>query len=619
MEAHVSQTVTDLAHSCVLCNCVKPVMSYSDHMRVDFDPDGMGKPEDFCMSLSDVMARVREGCTFFEHCLRRLPPSPDPQDWELGFIMVPAAMTPQWVDSEENESSWEDGNDDMEVFALETDPASQDIPNRPLNPEPASKVGWMRQLLKDCEENHTHCGQQSSPSDEMPLRLLAVGPVNATRVFIHEISGENPMRYAALSYPWGQGQDSRFVEQVQTTIDNLQNRLRDGIEVSLLPKTLRDAIWLTRELSIPYLFIDALCITQDDEAHKKIQPERMPGFFSRCTLVFYATRAEHGDSGFLGTRNVEESHGTMFRLPFVLYTGLRPVNCSVFVCEGRISDDNEPLDKRGWAYREERHGPRILRFGPKQTHWQCDEYPLGTNNPIDGGSLFGETPSEIACGDSRGLKFTEETHTAWMGDVEKVSRAKFTCNSDKLPALHSLAEELAAKLGYHMSTDYWDGIWRPDAVRQLQWLVLQPGKKEERSGPSWQWASWESGVHYGSKDERKGRTAHVARTHTRLSLRGFMHKIVVTESWKHQSGCWTIPIGCKAPLCIYWDYQPQPDDVWLLELNKNMYLVSGLVLVEAAHGENIFTRCGLFSINFTGLGEDTSTFPGGICRNVTIF
>lgn len=225
----------------------------------------------------------------------------------------------------------------------------------------------MRQLLKNCEEKHSNCGRQSSLPEERPSRLLAVGKTGDSHVFIRETSDKTSLKYAALSYPWGEGQDKDFVHRVKTTKSNLRDRMRDGILVSTLPKTLQDAIYLTSELSFQYVFIDALCIVQDDDVDKKMEFARLGGYYDCCTLLFYAARAKHGDSGMLGTRDVNDSYGAVFKLPYLrAFSGVEERGC-IFVCDGFVSDDNEPLDERGWAYQENKLSHRKLKFGSKQT------------------------------------------------------------------------------------------------------------------------------------------------------------------------------------------------------------------------------------------------------------
>ncbi len=63
--------------------------------------------------------------------------------------------------------------------------------------------------------------------------------------------------YAALSHCWGMAQPTCLNKD--TVAD-----LMKGVKTDTLPRSFRDAIWLAHELSIPYIWIDRLCILQDD-------------------------------------------------------------------------------------------------------------------------------------------------------------------------------------------------------------------------------------------------------------------------------------------------------------------------------------------------------------------
>lgn len=118
------------------------------------------------------------------------------------------------------------------------------------------------------------------------------------------------------------------------------------------------------------------------------------------------------------------------------------------------------------------------------------------------------------------------------------------------PALHATALTFEAKMGYQMSVDYWDGIWGPDAVRQLQWCVSKPGKKEERSGPSRQWASWEGAVVYGVMLDWGDKVPDSIEldANKTLSVKGAsMASVCVSEGWEDGEGAWITPIEGKAP------------------------------------------------------------------------
>lgn len=67
--------------------------------------------------------------------------------------------------------------------------------------------------------------------------------------------------YIALNYCWGVGKKGYV-----TTKANLSKRKDDGFEATILPMTIRDAIELTRRLRIRYVWVDGICICQDDAA-----------------------------------------------------------------------------------------------------------------------------------------------------------------------------------------------------------------------------------------------------------------------------------------------------------------------------------------------------------------
>lgn len=63
--------------------------------------------------------------------------------------------------------------------------------------------------------------------------------------------------WIALSHCWGK------TIALKTTPQTLWSH-RCRIEWNSLPQTFKDAVLVTRALEVPYLWIDSLCIIQDD-------------------------------------------------------------------------------------------------------------------------------------------------------------------------------------------------------------------------------------------------------------------------------------------------------------------------------------------------------------------
>jgi hypothetical protein len=104
---------------------------------------------------------------------------------------------------------------------------------------------------------------------------------------------ETSWTYAALSYVWGQ------VQSLQTTRANLETLMIPGALQpddlwSQIPRVIQDCIHLVQSLNLRYLWVDCLCIVQDDDASKYGQIASMDAiyFHSRITITFNGKNAD---------------------------------------------------------------------------------------------------------------------------------------------------------------------------------------------------------------------------------------------------------------------------------------------------------------------------------------
>jgi hypothetical protein len=84
--------------------------------------------------------------------------------------------------------------------------------------------------------------------------------------------------YVALSYCWGADQT------IKTKLASLVSH-EDGIRVETLPKTIQDAIHITRELGIDFLWVDSLCIIQDRAEDLAKEVVDMPHYYSNSVAT----------------------------------------------------------------------------------------------------------------------------------------------------------------------------------------------------------------------------------------------------------------------------------------------------------------------------------------------
>lgn len=123
---------------------------------------------------------------------------------------------------------------------------------------------------------------------------------------------------------------------------------RSGCNLSEMPQTFVDAITVTRHLGIRYIWIDSLCICQDDAEDWSRESARMCDVYSNAYLVIAANRSVDCSGGCFHTRQPRSQ--AVISLPGdvgkVHATMVFPSDqqCAFNLAEFR----HEPLSKRGW-------------------------------------------------------------------------------------------------------------------------------------------------------------------------------------------------------------------------------------------------------------------------------
>ncbi|KAH7176189.1 heterokaryon incompatibility protein-domain-containing protein [Dactylonectria macrodidyma] len=361
-------------------------------------------------------------------------------------------------------------------------------------------LNLVRDWIRTCKTSHDNRDCHVLGDRDFPTRILDISLEDPKLVETTGQAGE----FVALSHCWGRLTSSSSPPLTLTS--NLQAHCTSGIPQNSLTATFRDAITVTRHLGYRYLWIDSLCIVQDDPADWERESGLMEAVYGNADLVIGATRAPDGLCGFLGPRldyfegeTQLASSKTQSREASwtVSYRPALPHNRWVDNKEAFRPADEGPLESRAWAYQERILARRFVSFGQHEICWECTsildcECFTTQGCPIDRGDPGLRTQVLPPRKYNLRRKLEQDIpdpllRHAWRSNVvEPYSMRELTKPADRLVALSAIAFKWSEKL----AEQYLAGIWKGD----LRWYGLHWHCVKTRKGfvpdmPSWSWAS----------------------------------------------------------------------------------------------------------------------------------
>lgn len=210
-----------------------------------------------------------------------------------------------------------------------------------------------------CDTSHNDC--KVLQGTDFPSRLVEVDPDDDHIRLVETKGGKG--EYAALSYCWGQ--NSIQLKATGPTLD----KMKSHIPQEQLPKTIQDAMKLTRMLGLKYVWIDCLCILQDSDPDWETEAAKMGQYYQYAKLTIAASAAVSASCGLFNRRSkvskpkqihFRDSDGSMYPL----------------VAQGRsiklwtdTIDDLGPLSERGWTFQEHALSGRIIHLTEGEMIW----------------------------------------------------------------------------------------------------------------------------------------------------------------------------------------------------------------------------------------------------------
>ncbi|KAK0613519.1 heterokaryon incompatibility protein-domain-containing protein [Immersiella caudata] len=356
-----------------------------------------------------------------------------------------------------------------------------------ISPSPCSSeaIAFAKECLNGCLREHDGC---NATGQMLPTRLISVGATGESRVRLIESKTASNTQYVALSYCWGQGNTFRTVGE------NLRSNM-SGIPVAALPATLQDAVQITRQLEIPYLWIDSICIVQDDELDWRTESAKMGLVYQNSLLTVAAASSPSADHGFLKDRTKPKE----FSVEWTCDDG------SKTVLKARVDPTYHksiwellelPWNHRGWTLQEQVLCTRLLAFADAEVQWRCPSAYRCECRGIDGWS---DHWSRMLL---KEFQSTSSAYVYWHRLIkESYSPRLFTQYRDKLPAISGVASIIQQQT----SSTYLGGLWVENIPLELCWSRHKTGKRidfepplsePEYRAPSFSWASIDGPVSY---------------------------------------------------------------------------------------------------------------------------
>jgi hypothetical protein len=385
-----------------------------------------------------------------------------------------------------------------------------------------------REWLLECY-NHPEC---SRPPSKLPKRVLDLARLDSeNKVSLCLTNGEmEPQRYAALSYSWGEtdrlvtnsgGQPPNGYTQSPADYAVIRRKAvaqpgkarpvlefeaeyrADDIPLSAFPKTQSDALHIAKSLGFRYIWVDSLCILQNDKADWADQGAAMTEIYGRTALVISATSTKTSTQGILqNLQNNGVGIGTW------QHRGASNKSLEIFV-----GDPVEPLDledkflsTRGWVFQERLLSAATLHYTDEGMVWECaQKISLGHHQSVIKYPWKGNwrklmrqaslDPSDEAVSAALGMNKNE----IWYEWINAYSQRDLYDNGDKFPAIAGLAKTFADVF----RQEYVAGLWKDTFIEGLLWRRNNRTEtlkrfRDKYVAPSWSWASVKGRLEYRS-------------------------------------------------------------------------------------------------------------------------
>jgi hypothetical protein len=380
--------------------------------------------------------------------------------------------------------------------------------------------------IKDCEESHKFSCSTSRTS-LLPKRVIdVIGRSVDGAPFLLESGGQYG-RYATLSYCWGTTDQEKLVSA------NVE-AFKKALPISTLSKTVTDAIMICKILRIQYLWIDALCILQDDNEDWISQSNQMRQVYSESFLTLAASSTADCSKGIFATQSRASQLVKVKLRDESVYARVSPHSHLEHIGPFFIKDMSEsdilrrnnellrrqyellPLCRRGWTLQERVMSNRVLYYTNEELWWECNECvqcECGGPEELPTTASYRWLRNPLL----KELVVTQEmAYQQWRDLATLFSTGALMRPGDKFPAISGLAKQFEVMLWHRFKEKdiYIAGLWKSQLATDLLWNTLPTSKESnirspcrpaEWRAPTWSWASVDGIIQFPPENGRQSR------------------------------------------------------------------------------------------------------------------
>ena len=216
-------------------------------------------------------------------------------------------------------------------------------------------IDLVKHWMHLCDDQHTSCRRLDQNQEALKRHKIRLVDVKEQKV----ISASQAERYVALSYVWGSN-TKPLLKRDSITRYSAPNSLSGPT----IPQTILDALLFVRNIGERYLWIDTLCIVQDDDSDKLPQLSIMDSIYNNAYLVIVAAAGCDAHFGLSGI-------GTTERRSWQQGETINGVQ--FMTAQPSLIDALEwsTWNQRGWTFQEAMMARRTLTFTREQVYWNC--------------------------------------------------------------------------------------------------------------------------------------------------------------------------------------------------------------------------------------------------------